>query len=76
MYVDGPSSMGITVTSSAKLSSEMTVDVEVNGAAVDAYNAAHGTAYKMLPEGSYKLSSSNLKIEAGKNVSLPVNFDG
>ncbi len=75
MYVDGPSSMGITVTSSAKLSSEMTVDVEVNGAAVDAYNAAHGTAYKMLPEGSYKLSSSNLKIEAGKNVSLPVNFE-
>ena len=75
MYVDGPSSMGITVTSSAKLSSEMTVDVEVNGAAVDVYNAAHGTAYKMLPEGSYKLSSSNLKIEAGKNVSLPVNFE-
>ncbi len=29
----------------------------------------------MLPEGSYKLSSSNLKIEAGKNVSLPVNFE-
>lgn len=75
MYVDGPSSMGITVTSSAKLSSEMIVDVEVNGAAVYAYNAAHGTAYKMLPEGSYKLSSSNLKIEAGKNVSLPVNFE-
>lgn len=75
MYVDGPSSMGITVTSSAKLASEMTVDVEVNGAAVDSYNAAHGTAYKMLPEGSYKLSASNLKIEAGKNVSLPVNFE-
>ncbi|MDE5731590.1 MAG: DUF1735 and LamG domain-containing protein [Bacteroidales bacterium] len=75
MYVDGPSSMGMTVTSSAKLASEVTVSVEVNGAAVDSYNAANGTAYKMLPEGSYRLSSDSFRIEAGKNVSLPVNFE-
>lgn len=75
MYVDGPSSMGLTVTSSCKMASDMTVNVEVDGAAVDAYNAEYGTAYRMLPEGSYRLSDNSLKIESGKNVSLPVSFE-
>ena len=75
MYVDGPSKLGVSVTSSAKLTSDMTVSVAVDPAAVDTYNSSHGTAYKMLPEGSYKLDESSFKIEAGKNVSLPVNFE-
>lgn len=75
MYVDGPTSTGITVTSSCKMAADMTVDIDVNGSAVEPYNAAHGTAYKMLPEGSYRLSANNMKIEAGKSVSLPVVFE-
>lgn len=75
MYVDGPSSMGLTVTASCKLASDMTVDVQIDGSAVDTYNEAHGTAYKMLPEGSYRLSESRFTIEAGKSVSLPVTFE-
>lgn len=75
MYVDGPASKGLTVTSSTKLASDMSVSVEVNGAAVDSYNSLHGTSYKMLPEGSYTLSSDTFTINAGSSVSQPVTFE-
>ena len=56
MYVDGPSSMGVTVTSSCKMAADVQVALAVDAAAVDAYNALHGTDYRMLPAGSYRLS--------------------
>lgn len=49
MYVDGPSSMGVTVTSSCKMAADVQVALAVDAAAVDAYNALHGTDYRMLP---------------------------
>ncbi len=75
MYVEGPTSMGLTVSSSAKLDSPVTVGVEVAPDALPAFSQAQGTDYKMLPEGSYKLDEDRFTIEAGKNVSLPVNFE-
>lgn len=75
MYVEGPTSLGLTVTTSNKLESEMTVGVEVDPAALDAFSASQGIEYKMLPEGSYKLDENVFTIEAGKNVSLPVQFE-
>lgn len=75
MYVEGPTSMGLTVSSSAKLDSPVTVGVEVAPDALPAFSQAQGTEYKMLPEGSYKLDEDRFTIEAGKNVSLPVNFE-
>lgn len=75
MYVEGPTSLGLTVTTSNKLESEMTVGVEVDPAALDAFSASQGIEYKMLPEGSYKLDENAFTIEAGKNVSLPVQFE-
>lgn len=75
MYIDGPTSMGLSVTSSSKLSTDMSVSVVVDGAAVDTYNAAHGTSYKMLPEGSYSLSADSFTISAGSSVSQPLTFD-
>ena len=50
MYVDGPSSMGVTVTSSCKMAADVQVALAVDAAAVDAYNALHGTDYRMLPK--------------------------
>ena len=58
MYVDGPSSMGVTVTSSCKMAADVQVALAVDAAAVDAYNALHGTDYRMLPAGSYRLGKS------------------
>lgn len=75
MYVEGPTALGLTVTSSAKLGAEMTVGVQVVPEALEAFNMAQGTAYKMLPDGSYKLGGTTFTIEAGKSVSLPVNFE-
>lgn len=75
MYVEGPTALGLTVTSSAKLGSTVTVGVQVAPEALEAFNNANGTAYKMLPEGSYKLAEAAFTIEAGKNVSFPVSFE-
>lgn len=75
MYVEGPTALGLTVTSSSKIGTEMTVGVQVVPEALEAFNNANGTAYKMLPEGSYRLAENLFRIEAGKNVSLPISFE-
>ncbi len=75
MYVEGPTSLGLTVTSSNKLESEMSVGVKVDPSALPAFSESQGIEYKMLPDGSYKLDENSFKIEAGKNVSLPVKFE-
>ena len=75
MYVDGPSSMGVTVTSSCKMAADVQVSLAVDAAAVDAYNALHGTDYRMLPAGSYRLSDEAVTIAEGTNVSTPSSFE-
>lgn len=75
MYVDGPSSMGITVTSSCKMTSDVDVTLAIDPTAVDSYNAQTGASYKMLPEGSYQLSSDRVTISAGSNVSSSALFE-
>ena len=75
MYVDGPASKSLTVSASDKVSEDVRVSFVVDGALVDQYNAAHGTAYKMLPEGSYAVSSNTFTIKAGSASSLPLTFD-
>ena len=75
MYVDGPSSMGVTVTSSCKMAADVQVALAVDAAAVDAYNALHGTDYRMLPAGSYRLSDDAVTIAEGTNVSTPSSFE-
>ena len=75
MYVDGPSSMGDTVTSSCKMAADVQVALAVDAAAVDAYNALHGTDYRMLPAGSYRLSDDAVTIAEGTNVSTPSSFE-
>lgn len=75
MYVEGPTSVGLTVTSSSQLESDVTVGVEVTPSLLESFNLAQGTSYVMLPEGSYRLSSSEFTISNGKAVSSPVNFE-
>ncbi|MCM1501606.1 MAG: DUF1735 and LamG domain-containing protein [Bacteroidales bacterium] len=75
MYVEGPTAMGLTVTSSSKVTSDMTVGVKVDPDALKSFSASQGIEYQMLPEGSYKLNEEQFIIENGKSVSLPVNFE-
>lgn len=75
MYVDGPAAKNVSVTASNLVGSTVTVPVSVNPDALQAYNAANGTSYQMLPKGSYSLESSNFTIAAGSNVSAPISFN-
>ena len=67
--------MGVTVTSSCKMAADVQVALAVDAAAVDAYNALHGTDYRMLPAGSYRLSDDAVTIAEGTNVSTPSSFE-
>lgn len=75
MYVEGPTALGLTVTSSSKVASDVNVGVTVDPDALAAFSASQGIEYKMLPEGSYKLDGNSFKIESGKAVSLPLQFE-
>lgn len=75
VYIDGPSSVAVSVTSSAKMNHDVDVALEVDAAALAGYNAEKGTSYALLPAGSYKLSSMTATISAGSAVSGPVSVE-
>ncbi len=72
VYIDGPSSIAVSVTSSAKMQHDVEVPIVVDPAALEAYNAEKGTSYALLPEGSYSLSTTAALIRTGSAVSDPV----
>lgn len=73
MYVDGPTSYPVSVTSSALATSDFDVNVAVDPTALDAYNQQNNSKYVILPEGSYKLSADHMTIKANSNTSLPIS---
>ena len=75
IYVDGPTSAAFSVTSSVASKEDVTVDVEVDAAAVDVYNAKNGTTYQMLPSSAFNLSSNRTRIAAQKSVSDPISLN-
>lgn len=74
VYIDGPSSVSVSVSSSRKVETDLQVSIEVDAAALEAYNAEKGTSYVMLPEGSYSLSADAVSIAAGSSVSETLEF--
>lgn len=72
MYLDGPSSIGVSVTASCRVESDVTVGIMVDDGALDSFNASRGTSYKILPASSYSISSTSPVIKGGSNVSAPV----
>lgn len=72
--IDGPASMGLSVTSSVKVGQDITVNLQVKPELVDAYNEEKGTAYQFLPAGSYELEGNNVVIKSGFSVSDPIKF--
>ena len=72
MYLDGPTSIGVSVTSSSRVDSDVTVDIEVAADALEGFNSDNGTNYKLLPESTYSISSLAMVIKQGSSVSTPV----
>ncbi len=72
--IDGPASLGVSVTSSIKVSKDITVNIKIKPELVDVYNDLKGTAYEFLPQGSYDLSATSVVIRNGVNISDPSMF--
>lgn len=75
MYIDGPSSMGLSVTSSCKVPNDVQVTLAMAPEELSAYNLKHGTSYQLLPAGSCGLSNPKVTIPAGKHVSGATTFE-
>ena len=76
--VDGESSHGITVSSTAKATEDVKVSITVDPSKLEEYNSKTGRSSQLPPEGSYSLSSNQVTIKAGTAQSdqLLVNADG
>ncbi len=72
--IEGPSSLGVSVTYSAKTSTDINVNIKVDPTLVDAYNKKNETNYQFLPAGSFGLEAEQLVIKAGTNLSAPISF--
>lgn len=72
--IDGPSSIGVSVTSSTKLDKDLVIQIEVDAEKLTQYNQENGTAYQFLPNGSYDLETGQVQIQTGSNVSGSSRF--
>ncbi len=72
--VDGQSSLGLTVTSSAKATSDVKVEVAPDPELLEQYNKTNGTNYQLPPADSYTFSGRDVTIQTGKTVSTPVEI--
>jgi hypothetical protein len=72
--IDGPSSIGLTVSSSSKVGADVNVSLTVDSGLVASYNRQKGTAYQFLPNGSYGLDNGNVIITQGTSVSAAAKF--
>ncbi|MBE7172438.1 MAG: DUF1735 domain-containing protein [Williamsia sp.] len=72
--IDGPSSIGLTVSSSNKVEKDVAVNIKIDSSLVSSYNKARGTAYQFLPAGSYELPQSSMVLRQGTSVSEQAKF--
>lgn len=73
--VDGQSSLGLTVSSSAKASSDVKVKLAVDPDKLAEYNAANGREAVLPPDGSYTLEANEVTISAGTAQSNAIKLD-
>jgi hypothetical protein len=67
--IDGPSSMGLTVTATDKVENETKVTLKIRPDLLDAYNKANGCSYEMPPEGSFELQNNEVILRQGAYIS-------
>lgn len=70
--VDGQSSIGLTVSSTAKAETDIKVKMKLAPELLDQFNASTGRNCQLPPTGSYSLDGSEVVIEAGKAVSTQI----
>ncbi len=70
--VDGQSSMGLTVSSTTKAETDITVKVEEAPELIDQYNATTGRNCQLPPAGSYAINGSEVVILSGSAVSSQI----
>lgn len=73
--VEDVSSLGLTVSSSAKASADVNVDMAAAPELLADYNAANRTDYVLPPDDSYSLNGDHVTIEAGKAVSTQLKLE-
>lgn len=67
--VDGESSIGLTVSSTTKASSDVKVSLKAAPELLDAFNKSTDRNTKLPPEGSYTIEGSEVIISVGKSQS-------
>jgi len=67
--VDGQSSVGLTVSSTTKAETDITVKMKPAPELLDEFNASTGRNCQLPPSGSYSLDGSEVVIKAGKAIS-------
>lgn len=70
--VDGNSSMGLTVTSTAKATSDVKIGLKPAPELLGAFNASTARNCQLPPEGSYEIEGSEVTIEKGKSQSTQI----
>lgn len=64
----------VTVSSTAKVTEDVTLSLAIDNSLVEQYNAENGTNFAACPEGVAKLSESTVKIKAGSALSDAVKM--
>lgn len=72
--VDGQSSIGITVSSSAKVSAPVTMKLDAAPELLDAYNTKMGRNYQLPPADAYSIEGGNVTIPTGQTLSSAIKL--
>ena len=67
-----PATYAVTATATAKVNENVTVNFSVDTALVAVYNEEMSAKYYPAPQGSYQFTTTTGTIQAGTNVSTPV----
>lgn len=77
--VDGPSSMGLTITATDKVKADQKAVIKAAPELMKAYNEANGRNYEVPPADAYSLQDGSVTIKSGDYISsqakLTVNPD-
>lgn len=73
--LEQPERIGLSVRSSAKVESDVTVGIEINESLLAQYNNQNGTTYLLLPDDTYSFDAKSAVIEAGNYASNPFYLD-
>jgi hypothetical protein len=67
--IDGPSSIGLSVTASDIVPADVNVQLQIQPELITQINQQTGKNFVIPPDGSYNLSSNHVILRAGKHVS-------